>query len=69
MCLLHLLIKIETNRTNKVFRIKQAPRKVVILFLHMKMIGERFDRRFLTLQTNKRGLARVVSSLKTENGL
>ena len=46
MHVLHLVIKIHENGKNKVFRGKEAPNKVQLLFLDMKMVEEKFDRRF-----------------------
>ena len=43
---LHLVIKMEPNTKNKVFRSKQAPNKELILFLDVKMVEERFDQHF-----------------------
>ena len=42
MCLLHLVIKVETNSRNKVFTSKQTANKVLPLFLDVKVFGERF---------------------------
>ena len=38
--------KIETNSRNKVFRRKQEPKKMPLLLLDVKMLGERFSRHF-----------------------
>ena len=46
MRLLYLVIKKIENARNKVFREKQAPNKVLPLFLDMKMLEERFDGSF-----------------------
>ena len=43
---MHLSIKTPENDRNKVFRNKQAPKKVPMLFLDVKMLEERFDRHF-----------------------
>ena len=49
MQLLHLVIKMPESGRNKVFRGKQAPNKVLFLFLDVKMLEEIFDRRVSTL--------------------
>ena len=46
MRLVHLVIKMRENGKNKVFKGKQAPKKVSLLFLDVKMLEERFDWRF-----------------------
>ena len=46
MRLLHLVIQMPQKGRNKVFRSKQAPNKVPLLFLDEKMLDEKFDRRF-----------------------
>ena len=59
--LLYLVIKMLGNGRNKIFTGKQAPNKLKMLFLEVKMVEERFERRFQTLQTNTQGAAHVFS--------
>ena len=48
--LVYLEIKLQQiNSRNKVFRRKQAPKKVPLLFLDVKMLGERFNQHFQML--------------------
>ena len=63
LCLVHLEIKLQQNRCgwldllikmlqherNKIFRGKQASNQVSLLFLDVKMLDGKFDRRFQTL--------------------
>ena len=46
MPLLHLLIKMPEKGRNKVFRDKQAPNNVPLLFLDVKILEETFGQRF-----------------------
>ena len=59
--LLYLVIKMHTNSTNKVFRIKQAQSKVPLFFVDVKVLGEKF-----ALEKGI-GTGCVVSILKTQN--
>ena len=43
---MHLEVKMPENGRNKVFRSKQSPNKVPLLFLNMKMLEEGFARSF-----------------------
>ena len=43
---LYLVMKIPENGTKKVFRDKQVPNKVPLLFLDVKMLRQKFERRF-----------------------
>ena len=44
--MLHLVMKMETNARNNVFKTTQATNKVPLLLFKVKVDGEKFDRRF-----------------------
>ena len=45
VCLLYLVMKMQRNIKNKIYTSEQAPSKVPIFLLDVKMLRERFDRR------------------------
>ena len=47
MRLLHLVIKMQAKSRNKKHRSRQAPNKLPVLLLHVKILGERFDQLFI----------------------